>query len=272
MLISHKMRLIGSVLGLLLCLVRPAHPDEPHPDPDEDIARRHFRQGADHFAAGDYAGAIDEFRAAQLVKPLPALEYNIARCLDRLERYHQAILSYERYIAAVASSPASRGEVEELRKRITLLSERLKRLDRRAAGQKMETVPPTEPTHEPPLAILPSPQSAAHPKLPLKRPLVAPALATTALAVALAATGLGLWGAAHQQYLHLSGTCSPSCDPMSWSGLDSQERIGGALLLSSAVLGLGSAVLWGVTIWRRTELPTAWVTPTVNGLLAGAQF
>ncbi len=67
-------------------------------DPDVEIAQRRFMGATVFYQKGDYAHALREFRAAQEVKPLPEFDYNIARCLDRLERYTEALVNYERYL------------------------------------------------------------------------------------------------------------------------------------------------------------------------------
>ena len=77
-------------------------------DPDTEVARRRYERGATLYDEQRYEEAAGEFAAANLVKPSPHLEYNIARCFDRLERWRDAVDAYERYLA---SSPADAAEV-----------------------------------------------------------------------------------------------------------------------------------------------------------------
>jgi hypothetical protein len=67
--------------------------------PDDEIARRHFDAGPQAYDQHDYVVALKELEAARTVRALPALDYDIARCLDRMERPAEAIDAYERYLA-----------------------------------------------------------------------------------------------------------------------------------------------------------------------------
>jgi Tetratricopeptide repeat len=120
--------LVASLLGLV----------RANEDPDTEVARRHFNAGRAFYDSEQYEKALSEFEAARRVKAHPALDYNIARCLDRLERYQPAIDAYERYIA---SNPA---DVEEMRQRVVLLKQRL-------AEQPVK--PPEKPPETPPVHI-----------------------------------------------------------------------------------------------------------------------
>jgi hypothetical protein len=105
-------------------------------DPDTEVARRHFNAGRTFYDSEQYEKALAEFEAARRVRPHPALDFNIARCLDRLERYQPAIEAYERYIA---SSPA---DLEEMKQRVVLLKQRL-------AAQPPPSTPPTSTPEKP---------------------------------------------------------------------------------------------------------------------------
>ena len=61
--------------------------------PDEEIARRHFDQGKSYYAIGRYDDALQEFEAARQVHPLSAFDFNIGRCLDRMERFAEAVVA-----------------------------------------------------------------------------------------------------------------------------------------------------------------------------------
>lgn len=105
----------AALLALVICGTAIAHED-----PDTEVARRHFNAGHAFYASADYEHALEEFQQARRVKPHPALDYNIARCLDRLERWTEAITAYKSYIA---SNPA---DVVEMRTRVQQLEERVK--------------------------------------------------------------------------------------------------------------------------------------------------
>jgi tetratricopeptide (TPR) repeat protein len=88
-------------------------------DPDTEIARRHFKTGSVLYDEGNYEKAREEFEAARRVRPLPAFDFNIARCLDRLERPREAIAAYERYLQ---SNPE---DADAVRERVQMLRSRL---------------------------------------------------------------------------------------------------------------------------------------------------
>lgn len=100
------------------------------PDPDTEIAQRRFRKGAAYYAVRDYDHAVAEFEAARRVKPSPELDFNIARCRDRLDQPGLAIEAYERYLDARPNAP----DAPELRKRVEVLRTRLRSYPETGAG------------------------------------------------------------------------------------------------------------------------------------------
>lgn len=100
-------------------------------DPDTEVAKRMFARGRDLYGAGKYAEALDAFEKARVAKPLPAFDFNIARCHDRLGRWNDALAAYERFVVK-ATDPA---EVKEAQERIAILRDRVKQADARAAAE-----------------------------------------------------------------------------------------------------------------------------------------
>jgi hypothetical protein len=128
-------------LFALLIVSLLALPARAADDPDTEVARRHFNQGRVFYDAGDYTSALREFELARRARPAPAFDYDIGRCNDRLERYPEAIVAYERYVSAKPPPP----DADEVRARIVALKERV------AASP---TVPEKAPTpHATPTAI-----------------------------------------------------------------------------------------------------------------------
>ena len=105
---------------LLLVAIAPRAARAGDPDPEIEVAKKHFRLGAQFYENGDYANALNEFETAKRVKPLPAFDYNIGLCYDRLERYTEAVAAYERFMAGTPDP----FEAEEARARIKVLKER----------------------------------------------------------------------------------------------------------------------------------------------------
>src|SRR3954471_23612134 len=90
-------------------------------DPDEEAARRHFALGLSHYDAGEYQAALTEFDAVKRFHDSPALDYNIARCYDRLERYQEAVAAYERYVTQKPDA----ADAAQTRERIATLPSRM---------------------------------------------------------------------------------------------------------------------------------------------------
>jgi tetratricopeptide (TPR) repeat protein len=187
-------------------------------DPDTEIARRHFQAGRVKYEASEYEAALREFEAARKVRNLPAFDYNIARCLDRMERPAEAIAAYERYLAVIGEAP----DAAEVRERVRILKERLPA----QAGQPTATT------------------TAASPPRPAPRYL-APGLVTGAT-LALAVTGAGLVGSVAIDYDRLlSGpsSCRP-CSDSQVSPLKARADAGYVLLGLSGALAIVDVILW----------------------------
>jgi tetratricopeptide (TPR) repeat protein len=107
--------------GLALALLARGAAAAPDESPDVEIARRHFDRGSELYERGAYADAIVEFARARAAHPAAELDYNIARCYDRLEQRQPAIDAYERYLLR-APQAAGAGEA---RQRIAVLRARL---------------------------------------------------------------------------------------------------------------------------------------------------
>jgi tetratricopeptide (TPR) repeat protein len=131
------------LLILLLALGGVAQAQE---DPDTEIARRHFRKGSEFYSANDYAAALKEFEAARRAFASPAIDYNIARCHDRLENYPLAIEYYERYLATAKDAPDA-GEI----------ARRIQALKQRVAEEKPAPAPAPAPV------VAPAPVAVAQP-------------------------------------------------------------------------------------------------------------
>jgi len=209
--------MMATMRGLLVVLVilgstspRVAVAQQQALDPDEEAARRHFARGLTHYDAGEYQAALAEFDAVKKFRDSPALDYNIARCYDRLERYQEAVAAYERYVTQKPDA----ADAAETRERIATLRKRL-------SSQSPEH---PQPTPSPPVAVPPAPVAAPPPAAatspttavdegarPHRRP-VAP-IAVGAGALVAAAVGAGLLGSVKSDY---DAALAPSgCRPCS---------------------------------------------------------
>ena len=110
---------MSSSLPSCSCAPRPWSPRRPNPD--TEVAQRLFAEGAAAYDGKDYAHALEKFEAARRIRPLPAFDYNIARCHDRLGQAAPAIEAYERYLAAAPDAADS----AEVRTRVAVLRGRV---------------------------------------------------------------------------------------------------------------------------------------------------
>jgi tetratricopeptide (TPR) repeat protein len=152
-----------AVLGLSL----PALAEQI--DPDTEVARRHFERGSQLYEQQKYDEAINEFDQARQLKPLPAFDYNIARCHDRMGRWSEALAAYRRYIEAAPNEPDS----DSVRERIKVLEPRV-----------------AQPAHPPPSTAVVAPPPTAAPSRPVPR-----GGAKVIAGAVVAVVGLGLVGA-----------------------------------------------------------------------------
>jgi tetratricopeptide (TPR) repeat protein len=214
-------------------------------DPDEEIARRRFRAGQQYYAQSDYEKALVEFEAARKVKEAPALDYNIARCLDRLEQFERAVVEYERYLKKMpdaADAPEVRMRVEKLKARIQPPP---------TEPPKPEPLKPEPPKPEPPPKVEPlvTPTVIAAPKRASWTPSIAVGVGTLAVAV----IGAGLLGSAASDYNHLDSTCGRggACPPSEVDPVASRAYAGYAFLGIAAALAVVDVALIAVTARRR---------------------
>lgn len=79
-------------------------------------AKAHYQAGEKKFKAGDFAGALEDFTAADAVKSTPQSQRYIGLCDDKLGKYAEAVAAYEKFLAAVP--PKMQKDGEELTKRV----------------------------------------------------------------------------------------------------------------------------------------------------------
>lgn len=85
-------------------------------------AREAYLEGSAHFEAERYEEALAAFRRSYDYERLPALLFNMASALDRLNRPEQAIARYEAYLAAMeedANAPYVRSRIRLLQAQVS---------------------------------------------------------------------------------------------------------------------------------------------------------
>jgi PEGA domain len=82
-------------------------------------AKKHYGDGDTKFKAGDYAGALDDFKAADDIKATPQTARFIGICLDNLGRFPEAIDAYNRFLANVPPKMTAQGD--EIKARVAAI-------------------------------------------------------------------------------------------------------------------------------------------------------
>jgi tetratricopeptide (TPR) repeat protein len=110
-----------------------------------DRAKALFAEGNQHFNLGEMEQALELYKRAYRIKPLPAFQFNIAQCHRKLGHFQEAINMYQAYLVN-APDAATKQTVESLiAESKTGLAEQTKRnqekavLDAKVATERMAT-------------------------------------------------------------------------------------------------------------------------------------
>jgi tetratricopeptide (TPR) repeat protein len=259
------MRVGGVVALVLVCGMGGGAAAQPvvTADPDADLARKHFQHGLVLYNDGRFDAAVREFEAARELKPLPAFDFNIARCYERLEYWERAAAEYERYLLHAPGAP----EAAEVRERIPVLRARA----RRAARTATATAPPTESSARPAAAAatMAAPSSRA-------RSLQIAAWAVGGFAVAAAVAGTGAYLSVYSEYQDQRRQCElRSCTEAELAPLqrdvDRAEAAGFTLWSVAAAAAVADVVLWTLVARERRPARVALV-PFGAGVAAVGRF
>jgi hypothetical protein len=106
----------GVIVGALaLALTPDAWAQGTPAKPDLVAAKKHYGEGDKKYKAGDFAGALTEFKAANDIKSTPQAERYIGMTEDNLGHYAAAADWYDKFLAHVPDKLASEGD--EIKKR-----------------------------------------------------------------------------------------------------------------------------------------------------------
>jgi hypothetical protein len=98
------------------------------------------------------------------------------------------------------------------------------------------------------------------------------ALSVGAAALALLATGAGLYFSALADYDRLKGDCGSGCAPSTWQDARLRADVGYGFLAAGAAAAVVDGVLWG---WRARHGrdARAWIAPIAGpGIAVGGRF
>ncbi len=96
---AARRRWLGAwMVCLTWALSLPAIAEKAVPSTRRQRARTLFVEAKAHYAQAEYPAAIAAFKAAGKLRPSPLLDFNIARCHERMGQARQAIAAYRRYL------------------------------------------------------------------------------------------------------------------------------------------------------------------------------
>ena len=132
-------RVAAALTAVMLCAPRPAQARAlGHSQPADDVqverSMQIYKEGLEHFRAGEYERALANFQEASALYASPAFQYNIGRCYEELGRNEDAVRAFEIYLKAKPDAPDS-GDVRERIGRLRGLAE----AERKAAEQAKQT-------------------------------------------------------------------------------------------------------------------------------------
>jgi hypothetical protein len=97
------------VRGALIALAVLALAGQAHADLAK--ANASFERGTRLYQVGDYAKALEEFKAGYVEEAEPSFLYNVAQCYRQLGQAREAMVTYRRFLSLSPDTPL-RGEVE----------------------------------------------------------------------------------------------------------------------------------------------------------------
>lgn len=116
-----------------------------------DDAKKAFAEGKAAFERGDYEAALAGYQKANMILPAPNLYYNIGATYERLGRYQEAALAFDKYFE-MAGTPTT-DEEKQFQEKLHARAE----ADRHRADlpPKPATPPPAQQQQQPPPTMPP---------------------------------------------------------------------------------------------------------------------
>ena len=112
----EKSMLMGFLLCILAIAAQPANAQS-----DEELAKTHFKAAGSYYNQGKYEKALEEFKEAYRLMPLPEVIYNMAQCYERLGDLETSIGEYRKYMEEKPDAKdlqAIRDKIESLKDRL----------------------------------------------------------------------------------------------------------------------------------------------------------
>ncbi|HEX6837667.1 MAG TPA: tetratricopeptide repeat protein [Polyangia bacterium] len=113
-----------------------------------DDAKKAFAEGKAAFERGDYEAALTAYQRANMILPAPNLYYNIGATYERLGRYQEAALAFDKYFE-MAGAPST-DEDKDFQQKLHARAEADRKRQDVAPAKQEPTQPPPATTVTPP--------------------------------------------------------------------------------------------------------------------------
>jgi tetratricopeptide (TPR) repeat protein len=245
-----------SVVVLLLSAAAGAQESNPG---SVEIAKQRFALGDLLYRSEKYPEAIVEFEAARALVPRPDLDYNIARCWERLRQWDKALESYTRY---VESTPTPL-DAEQM---LTHMEEIKEVRDQERRDGKMP--PPLPPSMGGSWSPSPPPRVSDREAHRAGRGLRIAGLAVGVVGLVGVSAGIGFGVAAEgtANELTLLDRSMQRFDPSRDHDLSTQRALEGAFLGVGVAALVGGAVLFTVGHMKERRARRAHVAQSAAGV------
>jgi tetratricopeptide (TPR) repeat protein len=130
-----------------------------------DDAKKAFAEGKAAFERGEYEKALSAYQRANMILPAPNLYYNIGATYERLGRYQEAALAFDKYfeLAGAATTDDDKDFQEKLRARSEADRKRPDAVPTPAERQPVQQPPVQQPPSAPQPYYAPAPYYAGAP-------------------------------------------------------------------------------------------------------------
>jgi tetratricopeptide (TPR) repeat protein len=237
------------LLAFLLVALRAAPAAADGAD-DRDKAAAFFKQGQAYFQRGDYDRAITEYQSAFELSKEPSLVFNIALCHNRANRPEPALEGYRKYLEL-----APNGDVaDEARDEIARLTPIVDKLQADRAAQRTAEEARKREAAEREARNRPRPPASRVPRY-----------------IFIAGGAIALVGVtAHVLAWRTRGDMESAPDADSY--FDDRDTFRGQRTVAIGAYAVGAATMatalvLGVTVFRRPEAPHVSAAPTQGGAL-----
>ena len=255
---------LATVVVCVLGLSGPSQAAKRLSPKTERQAGKLYEAGLRHYNVADYANAIEEFKHAYLLSEAPELLYNIAQSyrLSKPPSCSQALQFYRSYLRGAPTSSRRAGveaAVADMDKCVRAL---VVAQNEAAAKAEEDSKAASEAPLLAPTLVVETPSRPQRILLPVL-------LGTGGLLVAVAGSALLIWSKV--EYDSISGSaCAPSCNPSRVDGPKAGQTAGG-VLLGLGVAVAASGLIVGI-VGNRSRHPSAYLAPTLGGMVAGGEF